>query len=311
MGRFAYTTCRKTGSQWVKDVLTDPQIFAAQGLHYHQPPDKYRADAFAAEPDGTFVAPAFDLSYDRWHQVAGPDDRCVVVVRDPRDVVVSWAFSMAYSHATDAEVRIIRPAMLALDLRGKLEVTTFVIKDPLRVQRSWVRGAPTARARVYRFEDLVADEVGTFGSMLDYFGWTVDATDLRAAVARHTFSARTGGRERGDKNPFSHYRNALPGDWRNYFDQDLGQRFEAALPGLVRELGYERADDWWTAQPEKIAELTLGAVETERLRTELAVARAELARVRVAAEGLLRRYEALEELERQLARRAAEVGGRG
>jgi len=303
MGRFAYTTCRKTGSQWVKDVLSDPQIFAAQGLQFRQPPDRYRADAFAAEPDRTFVAPAFDVSYDKWHQVAGPDDRCVVVLRDPRDVVVSWAFSTAYSHPTDAEVRIIRPALLALDLRGKLEVSTFIIKDPLRVQGSWMRGAPSASARIYRYEELVADEVGTFGAMVDHFGWTVDPADLRAVVARHTFSARTGGRARSEKDPFSHYRNALPGDWRNYFDRDLGERFETALPGLVRELGYERSDEWWTAQPETIAALSRGAVETERLRTELAG-------VRAAAQALLRRYEELEELERELADRAAEVGGR-
>jgi hypothetical protein len=39
--------------------------------------------------------------------------------------------------------------------------------------------------------------------------------------------------------------------------------------------------------------------------------RTELAGVRAAAQALLRRYEELEELERELADRTAEVGGRG
>lgn len=311
MGRFAHITLGKAGSQWVKDVLTDPQIFAAQGLAFHQPRGAYSMAAFATEPDGTLVAPAFHVSYEEWRAFSRPDDRCVVVLRDPRDSIVSWAFSVAYSHVTEDHVRIIRPALLSLDLRGKLEVATYTFWESADVQRSWAAYPATDNECVYRYEDLVADELGTFRSMIDHFGWTVHDEDLREVVARLTFARRTGGRARGEKDPFSHYRNGVPGDWRNYFDRDLAERFENACPGLVRELGYESSDEWWRSQPETIPELgsgaSLAAEEGDRLREQLARTEAELDAVRAASEQLLERCEQLERAERTLEELSARI----
>lgn len=304
MARFAHLTLGKAGSQWVKDVLTDPEIFAAQGLRFHQPRGAYSMATFAAEPDRTFVAPAFHVSYDEWHEFSKADDRCVVVLRDPRDSIVSWAFSVAYSHVTEDHIRIIRPAMLALDLRGKLEIGTYTFWESAHVQRSWAIRPATDGVRVYRYEDIVTDEQGAFRSMVDHFGWPVAESDLREVVERMTFTKRTGGRARGEKNEFSHYRNGVPGDWRNYFDRDLAERFEFAVPGLLCELGYETSNDWWKAQPETIPGLgggaAIGGDEADRLREELARTRAELDAVRSASERLLERCAELERAESAL-----------
>lgn len=293
MARFVYSTCRKTGSQWVTGVLGDPQLGASRGVVLKRPDDGYRIDDFEAEPDGTLLAPIFDLTPLRWRMTAKPDDRCAVVLRDPRDIVVSWVFSSAYSHPSDAEVALIRSPLLALNLREKLELAAFILKLATRVQLAWALAAPTPLAQTFRYEDLVADEVGVFAEMTDYFGWHVAPHALAEVVARHTFSARSGGRPRGEKDPFSHYRAATPGDWVNYFDRDLAQRYEAAMPGVVRGLGYAKSDDWWRAQPETIAGLDAGGVETDALRAERDAALAELAALRGAAESLVRRVEAL------------------
>jgi hypothetical protein len=294
VARFVYTTCRKTGSQWVTGVLGDPQLIAARGVVLMRPYDGYRGDQFATEPDGTLIAPLFDLTYERWRQAAGPDDRCAVVLRDPRDIVVSWAFSSAYSHPSDAELTLVRSPLLALNLRGKLELAAYILKLATRVQLSWVRAAPTPLAQTFRYEDLVADELSVFGAMVEYFGWHVAPDDLAEVVARHTFSARSGGRPRGEKDPFSHYRAATPGDWANYFDRDLAERYEAAMPGVVRGLGYAESDEWWRDQPKTIAGLDAGGVENEALRAERDAALADLSALRTAAESLLQRVEALD-----------------
>ena len=293
MARFVYSTCHKTGSQWVTGVLGDPQIGHAAGVVLKRPHDGYRADQFADEPDGTLVAPLFDLTYARWHMVARADDRCVVVVRDPRDVVVSWVFSSTYSHPSDPELSLVRAPLLALNLRGKLELAAYILKVPARAQRSWLLGAPSPHVRAFRYEDLVADEVGVFAAMIEHLGWPVAPDDLAEVVARHTFSVRSGGRSRGEKDPFSHYRAATPGDWANYFDRDLAERYEAAMPGLVRSMGYAQSDEWWRDQPEIIADLDAGAIETDVLRAERDAALAELTALRTAAESLLGRVEAL------------------
>jgi Sulfotransferase domain len=274
MGRYAHITRAKNGSQWVKDVLSDPRILAAQGLRFREPSRDNAMQAFGREADGTLVAPLFRVTADDWLAHKRPGDRCVVVLRDPRDTVVSWAFSMAYSHVAAGRIAIVRPAVLALDLRGKLEVAAygFMLND--YQNRSWAQHGSTACALVCRFEDLLDDELCAFRSMIDHFGWDVSDALLREVVEPLTFERRSGGRARGEKDEYSHFRNAVPGDWRNYFERDLAERFEGASPGLLRVLGYESSDDWWKQLPEKLP--ALGARDVPRaLADDLAGALAD------------------------------------
>jgi hypothetical protein len=293
MPRFAHITRAKSGSQWVRDVLSDPEIIAAQGVRPVRPAAEDEMRAFAAEPDATFVAPLMFVSADEWLASKQADDRCVFVVRDPRDALVSWAFSLASSHVHTSKVALVRPAMLSLDLRGRLEIAAYVMCLRGPVTLSWMVLALTACEKIYRFEDVVADQFGTFRSMLDHFGWDVRDDVLRRVVDRYSFARRSGGRARGDSDPFSHFRNGVAGDWRNYLDRDLARRFEAALPGYTRRLGYESTDDWWMDRPETVP--ALGTSET--MSDELERVRAELGVTRAAAQRLLERLAALEAVE--------------
>lgn len=294
MARFAHITRPKNGSQWVKDVLSDPRILASQGVRFRPPSGNNPMLAFSDEADRTLVAPMFKVSADEWTAHKGSGDRCVVVLRDPRDAIVSATFSGAYSHVTENRIAGLRLALLTLDRRGKLDIAAHVFfRDHYQI-RSWVQHGSTASELVCRFEDLVTDELGTFRSMLDHFGWDVGDALLRDVVEPLTFERRSGGRARGDKDEYSHYRNAVPGDWRNYFDRDLSARFEAAAPGLLRVLGYETRDDWWRERPEELP--ALGVRDLRRAHAE------ELAGV------LADRDRRASELQRQADERLAVIG---
>ncbi len=254
----------------MKDVLTDPELFALQNLRFSYPSKggTYGMPEFAAEADGVFAGPIYEVRYEDWRRYRADTDRCIVVLRDPRDSIVSWAFSVAYSHVTEEHVRIIRPALLQLDLRGKLEVAMYTFWESSIAQRSWAGRAQTRDELVVRYEELIAGELATFRSILAFFGWQAPEATLATVVRRLSFATRSG-RERGEKQEFSHYRNGMAGDWRNYFDRDLGERFEGACPGLVRALGYERADDWWMGLPVRVDALDAGAPQAQDERVAL------------------------------------------
>jgi hypothetical protein len=304
MARFAHITRGKTGSQWVKDVLGDPRIIGPHDVRLSQPHDRYGMRDFAAEPEGTLVAPLFHAVPADWLAHKGADDRCVVVLRDPRDAIVSAAFSMAYSHVTTAEVALVRRPLLALDVRGKLEVTAYLFLAQPEMDVPWAEHRSTGCELLCRFEDLLTDELAAFRRIIDHFGWDVRDDVLREVVDGMTFSRRSGGRAPGEHDVFSHFRNGVAGDWRNWFDRDLAERFENARPGMMRRLGYETRDDWWRRQPDELANLQSPAAPREspqQLRAELTRVRAELDVVRGAAERVLDSSAALDALERALA----------
>jgi hypothetical protein len=255
--RFAHLTFPKAGSQWVSDVLSDPEIVSSQPnvSVVRRPAGGYTMAEFASEPKGAFVGPMFNVPRDWWIHRSEPDDRCVLVLRDPRDVIVSGVFSMAYSHESNPLVHIIRPALLSLGVRGKCEVLMHNFSTVAPVWRSWTERPDAIGEKIVRYESLVAEPLPAFRAMFDHFGWRISDEVLEAVIRRHSFEARSG-RQRGDKQAFSHYRNGVAGDWAEYFNRDLAQRFEAAFPGLLVALGYEPDTSWWKERPMTLAALT-------------------------------------------------------
>lgn len=276
IGRIAHVTLGKAGSQWIKDVLTDPDIFSAQNFRFFQPRGgAYQISDFAREPDGTFSAPIFQVNYLDWKTYAKKGDRAIAVLRDPRDSIVSWAFSVAYSHVTEDHIELVRPAMLALDLRGKLEMAAYTYWESSMDQRSWAGRPNTASERVYRYEEIIADQFAAFRSIVDFFQWDVADAALRGVIDRLSFATRSG-RAPGQKDEFSHYRNAVAGDWKNYFDRDFARRFETACAGLLVALGYETANDWWEGVPQRCEMLERDAL-AHREATALGASQREFA----------------------------------
>jgi hypothetical protein len=228
------------------------------------PGGMYSISDFANEPEGSFVAPIYNVRYWDWKTYAHQTDRCVAVLRDPRDSIVSWAFSTAYSHVTEDHIQIIRPTMLALNLRGKLEVAMYTFWESSTAQRSWAKKPKTKTEFVLRYEAVIADQKKVFRDILDFFGWKAPDKTLQTVVDRLSFKTRSGGRQPGQKQEYSHYRNGMAGDWRNYFDRDLARRFEASCPTLLTDLGYEKDNRWWEAVPKNIVALDEGALGSQK-----------------------------------------------
>ena len=69
-----------------------------------RPGGMYSIADFAGKPGGSFVAPIYNVKYSDWKTYAAKGDRCIAVLRDPRDSIVSWAFSTSYSHVTEEHI---------------------------------------------------------------------------------------------------------------------------------------------------------------------------------------------------------------
>jgi hypothetical protein len=254
-GRRLHLTFHKCGSQWVRDVLAAPEVVASSGYPLHRSSADLHLEPWPDQPDGTFVGPVYNAARHDWEAVAGAADRALVVLRDPRDRAVSMAQSAAFSHVPTAHTRLTRSMVLALPQSLRLRQALADLMHCAGALRSWVDPCRRdARVLVLTYEGLIADSAAAFSAVFDHFAWPVPTAAMQSAVARLSFRARSG-RSPGQVDESSHYRRGVAGDWRAYFDQDLGSDMEAAYPGLLVDMGYERDPDWWRGLPRVAAPL--------------------------------------------------------
>jgi hypothetical protein len=232
-----HVTHWKAGSQWVRAVLksADPDRIV---------PGKDVPGWFFKNPivPGGIYAPVY-ATHQRFRETipAGSNERTFVVIRDPRDSAVSWYFSLLYSHSANyPSVADARPKLQQMDKRQGM---TLIFEDHMRalveIQRSWLESG----TRIFRYEDLIADQHGVFAQIFAHCGIGLSPRRQRMIVKRHSFGLRTWWRF-GRENVKSHFRKGIAGDWRNHFDDELKERFKNLYGDDLIRAGYEKNRDW-------------------------------------------------------------------
>ncbi len=282
--RVFHFTFYKCGSQWIRDLLTDRAIVAFSQCPLSVSGHEVSSAGWPEVPEKSVASPLYTAGEANWRERrAGPADRAVVILRDPRDMVVSLVFSMNYSHTPDGVNRLLRPAVRNAQPVDRIMLGMHMLSHWSAHIRSWL-GPGVPNAYVTRYESLLADEAGEFAKIINFLGWPVPAETVAAVAAKHSFQARSG-RKRGVENEFSHRRKGVAGDWRNHFTQGLGRLFEETFPGMLVGMGYESGPDWWRELPEVLVENVHDIVdEKSRLLKVLEQHESELVLVREAAE---------------------------
>jgi sulfotransferase family protein len=227
----------KAGSQWVQSVfraaaperLIEPSIESSKGIF---PPIR----------KGAIYSPvyihrqAFEES-----PAAAVEHRKFIVIRDLRDILVSWHKSLLKSHETNDVIEEHREKLRGMDteqgLLYLLEHQNFY--GLAMVAATWIK----SKDLVVRYEDLLADQVGGFRQIFDHCGMAISDERLEEIVHRRSFEVVTG-RKRGQEAPNSHQRRAVAGDWRNHFSWPVIQAFKKKYSHLLVVSGYEEDGAW-------------------------------------------------------------------
>jgi hypothetical protein len=246
--RVSFVTFHKSGSQWVRDVLTDPELLEPAGLSRTVTGINHFLQPWIQQPDHTFTGPIYGASPDQWEAASTPEDRAVIVLRDPRDIVVSWADSITYSHVDSPIVELLRDGLTRLDRPNRIRFGIAQFRFSAYGYRRWATRPPHANEYRTTYEALAAPGSEEFHRIVRFLGWPVSSEQVSRVAERHSFFARSG-RRPGETDIHSHHRRGVAGDWKNHFDFELGEIFERVLPGLVAAAGYEASNDWYRNLP--------------------------------------------------------------
>jgi hypothetical protein len=241
-----HCTVQKSASQWIRAILADPRTFQYCGLTTHSAGERFqgrylqRRESGAVFSSGTIITPLY-VHHDEFVRIPKPAPyRAFFVMRDPRDVVTSWYFSLKHSHPATAEVEPVRRELNRLsEADGFLYAIDFLRDYGLfAAQRSWA-GAADNNVMLVRFEDLIShDQVNVMQRLLTHCDIAMPPEVLTEVLKSHSFETRSG-RKRGEEDPTAHYRKGVVGDWRNHFDERIHARCMEAAGDVMKLWGYD------------------------------------------------------------------------
>jgi hypothetical protein len=225
----------KAGSQWVKAVLTaaQPDRIVPQKL--------YVAHVLVDPIKAGMIYPGVYLSREQFNAVAIPHASMkFVVVRDLRDTLISWYFSLRMSHSVNERVQKYRERLSSLDFaQGLVYLMETRLQDVARIQMSWINSDEL----ILRYEDLLASQEENFGRILTHCQIELQKDKLHGIITANSFEVITG-RNKGEEDITSHYRKGIAGDWKNYFDKDIKAEFRERFGNVLIQTGYEVDNNW-------------------------------------------------------------------
>jgi Sulfotransferase domain len=163
------------------------------------------------------------------------------VMRDPRDIVVSWYFSTKHAHVIMGEAMLRRRKELNnLSINdGMIYAIEFLSKvGRFSSMRSWVDAEENdPNVILVRYEDLVSQGNTGLKKLFYDLDIQIPGKVLEDLIQAYSFK-RLSGRDKGKENQYSHLRKGVSGDWRNYFDSRIENRFYELCGDLNEYLGY-------------------------------------------------------------------------
>lgn len=240
----------KTGSQWIQSILSDLITYRYSGLTCYAYQSRmlngYDSRIITQRsfdkpfPEKTIVSPLY-IDYDNFDKIPKPkSSRAFFVLRDPREILISWYFSARYSHIPIGDIPAIRNDLSRLDLTDALLYSIDYLEQLglFTAMRSWKDAErKDPKIMLLHYEDLVNSSMEVFSTLFKFLDVPIPDDSLSSLLEAYSFK-RLSGRDRGVENSKSHIRKGSSGSWRKYFSKQIETRFYQTTGDLTEYLGY-------------------------------------------------------------------------
>ncbi len=240
-----YATTQKTGSHWIKAIFNDPRVRQCSKL-WSYPGHRYEWDEFHKRFPRYHFVPALFISHGQYEEIIKPTDhRTFYVMRDPRDIVVSWYHSMRDTHRLTGKVAKHRAVLQSVSLDEGITYSIETLAYRFAFMRTWILEGPKDPAvlLVY-FEQLVANPKEEFFRIMTHCKIPISNDELALVLDDYTKEkmrvldedARSFIRKRSLSDE-SHYRQKAS-TWQEAFTQEHVALFLRVNGDLLQRLGY-------------------------------------------------------------------------
>lgn len=249
-----YHCCaHKTGSQWIRKILSDPVVFIYSSLAYFSLKDKhflksenlniYKRIYERVIPEKKIISPLY-IDYETFLKIPkiSHNFRVFFILRDPRDVVTSWYFSTLHSHPTKSNNKLssLRSQLqnLCKDEGIKFAIKNLKAEGLFDAMASWKIAALNEKCLLLHYEDLIGTKADKyFQKLFNFCDIKIPVNKSNRLIENYSFK-NLSGRNPGKEEIKSKYRKGLAGDWKNHFNSNTIDYYFEITKDLTDFLGY-------------------------------------------------------------------------
>jgi hypothetical protein len=145
-----------------------------------------------------------------------PKVKKILLIRDPRDMLVSHYYSMLKSHPERGKLVAGDNRMKSRDLANELDIDSYVRRMAKRFNiflQNYRLLCEKEDVRQYRYEDVIYEKPAWIANMCSYFGWAIPTAVIEEIAKRHDIIPMA-----EDDN--QHIRQVHPGNYKKKLASD-------------------------------------------------------------------------------------------
>jgi hypothetical protein len=244
----------KAGSSLANALVRD--LGCAAGLRYRSIMDEFFAQGVedahipvevsqSFEPTGT-VYGGFRYLPPNVHIPVLPASRKIFLVRDPRDILTSWYFSVRESHvlpggACEKEEEYKNRFIDEREKALSLEINRWVLKRTqglIELLLSYKAILNDPLTRIFRYEDVIFNKPSWALEIVRHFGWDISEAKCKDIALRHDIRVV-------QEDSAQHIRNVKPGDHKDKLSLETILELNRRLLPFLEAFRYADSDQYF------------------------------------------------------------------
>jgi len=235
-----HASIQRTGSQWIRKIFSDARIKSSTNMMVF-PQHEYDIHQHRLAFPKYSIIPGLYVRYEQYQRIQKPSKhKTVYIIRDPRNVVLSWYKAMVKKHRpTNESVQYYRNLFDGLSKQKGLIAAIKAYRIKLEFMRDWVLNSKDdGDLKIFKFEKFTDDPKSFLSSLMAHCNLDVPKKTIKKVVSDYSKSKL---RKRSDyaSSASSGDYSRKKTDWRNEFNEEVLDYFREITGSLVEQLGYE------------------------------------------------------------------------